>query len=85
VSTATNTYEVFAFLYRHVAELTAEQGFVARVEHDSLLKAAADVYRENMRLRARLRDLERLTSSWTGTPERSPEIVRAREALRESR
>jgi hypothetical protein len=75
----TERYETFAFLYSRIVDRT----LVTRVEYDRLLRASAHVYRENMRLRTRLRELERLASSWTGTPERSPEIVRAREALRE--
>lgn len=71
-------YDVLGFVYRQVVDTT----LVARVEYDTLLRAAAEVYRENIRLRARLRELERLASSWTGTPERNTEIVRAREALR---
>jgi len=72
-------YETFAFLYSRLFD----RSLVERVEYDKLLRASVAVYRQNVKLRKRLRDLERLASSWTGTPERSVEIVRAREALLE--
>jgi hypothetical protein len=78
VSTETHVYELISLIYGGFVE----RSLVPRVEYDNLLSAAAEVYRENMLLRKRLRDLDRLASSWTGTPTRHPEIVRAREALR---
>lgn len=78
------SFEPFA-LMASVIGVVNDRYLVERVRYDNLLRATWDVYRENMVLRARLRDLERLASSWTGTPERSGEIVRAREALRDNR
>jgi len=75
------TYDAVAMIYSSFLD----RRLVARVEYDNLLHASVEVFRENMKLRRRLRDLERLASSWTQTPERSVEIVRAREALREGR
>jgi hypothetical protein len=78
IDVSMQVYDVVNYLY---ASVFANQ-FVRRVEYNSLLRVAADMYRENLSLRTRLRDLERLASSWTGTPERNVAIVRAREALR---
>jgi hypothetical protein len=73
-------FDVIAALYSAV-----DRRVTTIVEYQRLLSASAEVYRENLLLRRRLRDLERLASSWTGTPERNGEIVRAREALRNAR
>jgi hypothetical protein len=78
VNDEAHVYWLISRIYGHVVE----RSLVPRVEYENLLSAAAEVYRENMTLRARLRDLDRLASSWTVTPTCHPEIVRAREALR---
>lgn len=78
MNSSMQVYDLLGFVYRQIVDTT----FVSRESYDNLLRAAAEVYRENMQLRRRLKELERLASSWTGTPERHPEIVQAREILR---
>lgn len=65
--------DIYALLHRKTQ--------VTRREYDDLLSAAATLYAENESLRERLKELEQLASSWTGTPERNAPIVKAREAL----
>jgi len=50
-------------------------------DYERLVSVCKRFYRENTELRAALRDLERMASSWTGTPERNGPIQRARAAL----
>lgn len=50
-------------------------------DYERILSVCKRLYLENTELRDALRDLERMASSWTGTPERNGPIVRARAAL----
>jgi hypothetical protein len=45
------------------------------------VRGAVMLFHTNAVLFKRLRDLERLASSWSGSPERQPAILRAREIL----
>ena len=73
-------FDAMAYLFaslRHALDLRTP----TREDYESLISICKRLYRENTELRERLRELERLASSWTGTPERHPVIQRARAAL----
>ena len=80
-----DSLEAVALVFGHVYAWLHASTVVARLDYENLLRAARRLYVENRDTRAALADLERLASSWTGTPERSRAIVRARAVLAEGR
>jgi len=58
-----------------------DDSVVKRKDHEQALQMLVNVYRENNLLRQRLADLERLASSWSGSPSNHAAIRDAREEL----
>ena len=83
--TDTNDFEAMALVFGSFYAAIHDRSLVTRRDYDNLLRAARRLYDENRSARTALADLEKLASSWTGTPERSSAIVHAREVLAKGR